>query len=148
LVEVVTVGEVPASPYLIKPDDTITFHIYDLTDDPSWQAGPEKLDVVVIEFFKAREGDQPGPFGDAVVLAPTFTIEQLKKQSAYFAKEYPYYSCGQEWQVSANAEGSHCHMMVTVIVTKEKSGEGKETRKFVVDPEMVIDSQGGVDPQS
>jgi hypothetical protein len=145
-------GWKPASPYLIKAGETVAFHIYDLTDE---LIGIETtLSSVVIEFSAAREGDRQTPFNDdEIALNPTFVPGDgegnLKKTSSYFSKERPVYSPEgkKEWTVHAAAEHSHLNMMVTVIVTK-KFGELYRTRKFVVDPEMVIDSHGETDPPS
>lgn len=131
---------IPASPVGIAKDNTVGFSIYDLTKTGTWTE--TKLHCVVIEFSAAISGGRHTPFGNMdIVLAPTF-VHQGKGTSGYFGGEYPAHTCANSWTVNEAAKGEHCEMTVTVFVTKVDSAGKVDTRRFVVDPEMIVDSNG------
>lgn len=131
---------IPASPVAMAIGDEVGFSIYDLTKTGTWTK--TVLHCVVIEFSAATLGGRSTPFGDMeIVLAPTFKHQGASK-SAYFGGQYPVHTCADRWLINAAADGHHCEMTVTAFVTKVDGSGNVHTRRFVVDPEMIVDSNG------
>lgn len=153
LVKLIDNKYAPASPIPMALDKSVGFSLYDLT------MGAEKdkwdktiINAAIIQFDAAKPGSRMSPFGEADelhILTPTFKFAAASGVSAYFGGTYPIYHWdgklpdGGSLKIHQNARQHHCEMTVTVIVTKKKKNEAKyERRRFVVDPEMIIDSNG------
>jgi hypothetical protein len=135
----------PASPITMGSNDTVKFSLYDLTmgaEKDKWEK--TIIHAALVEFSPAMEGSRGTPFGDEEqVLIPKLDFSGNSGVSAYFGGTYPVYHWDKAFSINPSASQHHCEMTVTVIVTKKKKNEAKyETRKFVVDPEMIIDSNG------
>jgi hypothetical protein len=136
----------PGSPFGLKSGDKIAFSAYDLT--ASSTSKPEVL-LFLVEFAAANsaQGDFSPLQGEAVVFQPAIAYVS-NTNSLFFGprahgfqapladKEKYYYTIKPMQGSSRSYE-----MTVTLIVKKEVSANKFEYRKFIVDPEMIIDSQ-------
>lgn len=129
----------PASPVGLKKDDRFKFSLFDLTKTGNWTT--TKVSAVVIEFSAAINGGRNTPCGDMeVVLVPSFDHIGASN-SGYFGGPHTAFNSPEWWTIQNDGGVLHCEMTVTVYVTKKAGSKHAESRKFIVDPEMIIDSQ-------
>jgi hypothetical protein len=129
----------PASPIGLKAGDKIGFSIYDLTL-PEHAVQPE-VKLFLVEFAAAKKDQtDPSPFAEAV-FQPQLNPVTGKGSIFFGSRKFGYHPPEGEkhyYPIKSGIGGNSYEMTVTVIV-KNSLGE---YRKFIVDPEMIIDSQG------